>query len=317
MKNNRLVSVSLLAGAALVACSTEPPKNLTLEAARNGYAMAQGDADVTNYAAVELQEAGNALEKANNAYLKHDGSETVEHLAYLAKQRVAIAQETGKLKAAELAVSNASSERNKVLLEVRTAEANTAKQQAQAAEEDANQKTSQLEATSAQIDAARRQAMMAEETANQKAAELAASNARISQMEQELTELNAKKTDHGLVITLSDVLFDLNKTELKPRGMDSVRKLAKFLNEYPERTVRIEGFTDSTGSSEYNQKLSENRANAVRDALEGMGVSSDRVETRGYGEENPIASNDTSSGRQLNRRVEIILSEDNGEAGTP
>jgi outer membrane protein OmpA-like peptidoglycan-associated protein len=289
MKNNRLVSVSLLAGAALVACSTEPPKNLTLEAARNGYATAQGDADVTNYAAVELQEASNALEKANNAYLKREDTETVEHLAYLAKQRVAIAQETGKLKAAELAVSNASSERDKVLLDLRTAEANTAKQQAQSATE----------------------------SENQKAAELAASNARIAQMEEELKGLNAKKTDHGLVITLSDVLFDLNKTELKPRGMDSVRKLAKFLNEYPERTVRIEGFTDSTGSSEYNQKLSENRANAVRDALEGMGISSDRVETQGYGEENPVASNDTSSGRQLNRRVEIILSEDNGAAGTP
>jgi outer membrane protein OmpA-like peptidoglycan-associated protein len=289
MKNHRLVSVSLLAGAALVACSTQPPKNLTLEAARNGYATAQGDADVTNYAAVELQEAGNALEKANNAYLKREDTETVEHLAYLAKQRVAIAQETGKLKAAELAVSNASSDRDKVLLDLRTAEANAAKQQAQSATE----------------------------SENQRAAELAASNARIAQMEEELKGLNAKKTDHGLVITLSDVLFDLNKTELKPRGMDSVRKLAKFLNEYPDRTVRIEGFTDSTGSDEYNQKLSENRANAVRDALESMGISSDRVETRGYGEENPVASNDTSSGRQLNRRVEIILSEDNGEAGTP
>jgi outer membrane protein OmpA-like peptidoglycan-associated protein len=289
MKENRLVSVSLLAGAVLVACSTQPPKNLTLEAAHNGYATAQGDADVTNYAAVELQEAGNALEKANKAYLKREDTDEVEHLAYLAKQRVAIAQETGKLKAAELAVSNASSERDKALLDLRTAEANAAKQQAQSAAESENQKASQL----------------------------AASNARIAQMEEELKELNAKKTDHGLVITLSDVLFDLNKTELKPRGMDSVQKLARFLNEYPERKVRIEGFTDSTGSTEYNQQLSENRANAVRDALAGMGVSSDRVETRGYGEENPVASNETSSGRQLNRRVEIILSEDGGETGTP
>jgi outer membrane protein OmpA-like peptidoglycan-associated protein len=289
MKENCLVSVSLLAGAVLVACSTQPPKNLTLEAARNGYATAQSDADVTNYAAVELQEAGNALEKANKAYLKREDTDEVEHLAYLAKQRVAIAQETGKLKAAELAVSNASSDRDKALLDLRTAEANAARQQAQSAAESENQKASQL----------------------------AASNARIAQMEEELKELNAKKTDHGLVITLSDVLFDLNKTELKPRGMDSVQKLARFLNEYPERKVRIEGFTDSTGSTEYNQQLSENRANAVRDALAGMGVSSDRVETRGYGEENPVASNETSSGRQLNRRVEIILSEDGGETGTP
>jgi outer membrane protein OmpA-like peptidoglycan-associated protein len=273
----------------LVACSTQPPKNLTLEAARNGYATAQGDADVTNYAAVELQEAGNALEKANKAYLKREDTDEVEHLAYLAKQRVAIAQETGKLKAAELAVSNASSERDKALLDLRTAEANAARQQAQSAAESENQKASQL----------------------------AASNARIAQMEEELKELNAKKTDHGLVITLSDVLFDLNKTELKPRGMDSVQKLARFLNEYPGRKVRIEGFTDSTGSTEYNQQLSENRANAVRDALASMGVSSDRVETQGYGEENPVASNETSSGRQLNRRVEIILSEDGGETGTP
>ena len=139
---------------------------------------------------------------------------------------------------------------------------------------------------------------------------LAAANARISQMEGELKDLNAKKTERGMVITLGDVLFDTNKAELRTVGTNSVQKLAEFLKEYPERKILIEGHTDSTGSSDYNQNLSDRRAIAVRDTLINMEVGGDRVSTRGYGETNPVASNETTSGRQSNRRVEIIISSD-------
>lgn len=296
MRKYHIVPVILLAGVTLGACSMQPEKNSALDEARAGYSAAQSNPDVTNLAAVELQQAGTALDKANEAQGKREDREVVDHLAYLTTQRVAIAEETARLKTAEAAVANAGIERDKVRLDVRTAEA----------------------------DAARRQAMLTQETTDQRMAELTAANvratdrasqadARVSQMEEELEGLNARKTDRGMVITLGDVLFATNVAEIGPRGADSVHKLAGFLNEYPERTVLIEGFTDSTGSSGYNQELSDRRANAVRDSLISKGVSGDRVRTRGYGQENPVASNQTVAGRQMNRRVEVVFSDADGK----
>jgi outer membrane protein OmpA-like peptidoglycan-associated protein len=134
----------------------------------------------------------------------------------------------------------------------------------------------------------------------------------IAQQEQQLRELDAKQTARGMVITLGDVLFSVNRAELSSGGVRNVQKLAGFLNQYPQRKVLIEGHTDSTGSLSINQPLSERRADAVRTALVGMGISGDRIETRGYADAHPVASNNTAAGRQLNRRVEIILSDDNG-----
>ena len=105
----------------------------------------------------------------------------------------------------------------------------------------------------------------------------------------QLKELNAKKTERGLVITLGDVLFSTNKAQLKSGGMRNVQKLADFLKQYPQHKVLVEGYTDSTGSDSLNQELSERRANAVRTALLDMGISSDRINTRGYGEAFPVA----------------------------
>jgi outer membrane protein OmpA-like peptidoglycan-associated protein len=128
----------------------------------------------------------------------------------------------------------------------------------------------------------------------------------------QLKALNAQKTERGMVITLGDVLFSTNKAQLKSGGMRNVQKLAEFLTQYPQYKVSVEGHTDSQGSDEHNQELSERRADAVQAALLDMMITSDRITTRGYGEGFPVASNDNAGGRQLNRRVEIILSDENG-----
>jgi outer membrane protein OmpA-like peptidoglycan-associated protein len=129
-----------------------------------------------------------------------------------------------------------------------------------------------------------------------------------------VAELEARPTERGLVLTLgSDVLFDFDRYELKPGAKRTVERVADFLNEYPERKVLVEGFTDSLGSREYNMGLSERRANAVRMALLERGVDPDRIKIRGYGPDHPVASNDTEAGRQRNRRVEIVVSDDEGE----
>lgn len=137
--------------------------------------------------------------------------------------------------------------------------------------------------------------------------------ARSRAFESQLRDLNAKKTDRGLVITIGDVLFDTGRAELKPGGMRSVERLVGFLKEYPQRKAMIEGFTDSTGSDATNQALSGRRADAVRSALVGMGVGSDRLTAQGCGEQYPVAGNDSAGGRQMNRRVEIVLSDESGK----
>ncbi|MDO9467347.1 MAG: OmpA family protein [Thiobacillus sp.] len=346
MKKNRYLPLSLIAAAMLAGCTTMPPKNTALEDARSVYSSARTNPQVVNLAPIELQKAGETLNKADAALSKGDDA-AVNQLAYLTRQQVAIAQETAKRKAAEEAVISASAQRDQVRLAARTAEADAAKRQAamsqaevdearrQAAiaQQTAEQQAAALAAASAQaqrdealiaarqaeLEAARQQALIAQQTAEQKAAALEAARAQaerdqamIAQQEQQLKELDAKQTARGMVITLGDVLFSVNKAELSSGGVRNVQKLANFLNQYPQRKVLIEGHTDSTGSLSINQPLSERRADAVRTALVGMGISGDRIQTRGYADAHPVASNNTAAGRQLNRRVEIILSDDSG-----
>jgi outer membrane protein OmpA-like peptidoglycan-associated protein len=123
-----------------------------------------------------------------------------------------------------------------------------------------------------------------------------------------MADLQAKKTERGMIITIGDVLFATGQATLTQAGMGNLRKLADALAQNPERTVLVEGFTDSVGGTAYNQDLSERRASAVRNALLGMGVDGRRIAMKGYGEAYPVAANDTASNRQLNRRVEIVLS---------
>jgi outer membrane protein OmpA-like peptidoglycan-associated protein len=300
MLNHRFLPLSLITIATLAACALAP--NTSLEEARGGYAAAQSDPQVVKLAVGELYQAGDALNKANDAWSKGEDAALVDQLAYLVKQRVAIAQETARQKEAEMAAASASAERDRIRLEARTAEADAAQRNAAASQRSAEASQRESEASLRQSEASQRQAQDAE--------------ARSRQLEAQLKELDAKKTARGLVITLGDVLFDTNMAQLKPGGMRGVQKLADILRQYPQRNVLIEGFTDSTGSSSHNQELSDRRANAVRTALLDTGISADRLATRGYGVNFPVASNATAEGRQLNRRVEIIVSSD-GEMIAP
>jgi outer membrane protein OmpA-like peptidoglycan-associated protein len=129
---------------------------------------------------------------------------------------------------------------------------------------------------------------------------------------QELQALQAKQTDRGMVMTLSDVLFDTGRSTLKPGADRDLDRLARALKDNSNTRVMIEGHTDSVGSDSYNEELSQRRAQAVADALRMRGVASDRYEAKGLGKSFPVASNDTNAGRQQNRRVEIVFSDDAG-----
>ncbi len=152
---------------------------------------------------------------------------------------------------------------------------------------------------------AERQAVLADA----REAQAKAAERRASTLEQELSDMRAKKTDRGMVLTLGDVLFDTGKATLKPGAYNTVDRVASVLKESPDRKVTIEGHTDSTGSAELNQALSERRADAVRTALLERGVNSNQIVAVGKGMEMPIASNDNAAGRQRNRRVEMIFTD--------
>lgn len=130
---------------------------------------------------------------------------------------------------------------------------------------------------------------------------------RIDSLEAELAALQAKETDRGLVVTLGDILFDVDQAELTPGGELQVARLADALRQMPDRSVLIEGHTDSSGTESYNLDLSQRRASAVEGMLILRGVDPTRVVTRGYGEEYPVTSNDSAAGRQQNRRVEVVI----------
>jgi len=300
-----LSSLTLLAVAVLAACATTPEPNAMLEQARSDYRAAAANPQARDLAGGELKQASDALARADEAWARKEAKPQVDQLAYLAKQRAAIAEETARQKGAELAVANANAQRDKVRLAARTTEADAATRAAEAARLQSQEAQRQSAVSQQQADTARQQAAVSQQQA-------ADAQLRTSQLEALLRDMNAKKTERGMVVTIDDVLFDTDQARLKPGGMRNVEKLAGFFQQNPQRKALVEGFTDSTGSAGHNQELSGRRADAVRSALVGMGVAGERITTHGYGQAYPVAGNDNSSGRQLNRRVQIVLSDDSG-----
>jgi outer membrane protein OmpA-like peptidoglycan-associated protein len=161
-------------------------------------------------------------------------------------------------------------------------------------------------------EAERQQILLA---ARENEAQQAQAEAQSRQMAKELQDMKVSQTKRGIVLALGDVLFDTGRADLKPGAERSIEQLTSFLNEHPERKVQIEGFTDSQGPDDYNMELSQKRADAVAMAIIQRGINTQRVRAMGYGEEFPVASNKDSGSRQLNRRVEIIVS--NGDQAIP
>lgn len=292
MKNAYLTPVLLAVTVLIGACSSTPKTTGLLDLTRTEYRMAQSNPQVAAYAPVEMKQASIAMAQAEAAAKDKDSDTKIDKLAYLARQKIALTQEVAKQKSAELQVAASGKERDQLLIDQRTNEANTARMNA----ENARLATQQAQGQTAD---AQRQAQEAQ--------------ARAAQLEAQLADLAAKKTERGMVITLGDVLFGTDLARLNADGMRTAQKLADVLQQNPQRTVLVEGFTDSTGAADYNQALSERRAAAVQTALLELGVERTRVAIHGYGEAHPVASNDSASSRQLNRRVEIVLSDDSGK----
>jgi len=308
---SKLALMVLIAGLA-AGCATVEQRPAALEDARLAVEAARTNPQVIALAPIELSDAEAAYQRAIALYRSEGDTVEVRHLAYLARQRASIARETAVLKSAELAISNANSERDRVRLLARTREAENAGRAAALAE---------LRADAARRDAlaAEQQAAAAQEQARQSQNDALASRQQVRDIEiqmamlaAELRDIKANPTDRGMVITLSDVLFDTGSAKLRPGALRVVARLAVFMREHPDRTLAVEGFTDSVGSSLVNEELSRRRAEAVRAALMDAGIDGSRIVARGYGDVYPVATNDTPEGRQRNRRVEIVISDERG-----
>lgn len=275
----------------LAGCQTTPPASTELSAARAAFERARTDPYATRSGALEIERAQQALRSAEQAALRERDAAQARHFAYLAVQRSEIAMALGAQAQSDERVQKASQDRERLLLEARTREAEMAARTARSAQGDA-------QAMRDQAEMARRQAATQAE--------------RAKALERDLQALQAHSTQRGMVVTLGDVLFDTGKAELQPGAQRRVEQLAAVLKQYPERRVLIEGFTDSVGPENLNLELSRRRAEAFQRALEQAGVEPARMEVRAWGEANPVASNRTPAGRQQNRRVEVLFSDENG-----
>jgi outer membrane protein OmpA-like peptidoglycan-associated protein len=263
------ITTALAAAIGLSACASQPNSNL--QQAEAQYAQLQSDPRASQMAALETEDAGQALEKASQAYENGD-EERVDQLSYVAKRRIELAEQTIALRSAEKELEQSAAKRAEAQLSAREQQLQSSKQQLQLSKQ-----------------------------------ELAAREQQIRELK---NELEAKQTERGTLVTLGDVLFDVDKSALKPSGVRDVQKLASFLNDNPERQLVVEGYTDSTGADSYNQQLSQRRAESVQRALVRAGVDSRRIQVVGYGEQYPVASNDSASSRSQNRRVEVTISDD-------
>ncbi|HUG24140.1 OmpA family protein [Piscinibacter sp.] len=291
--NTRHFVLAALAAAALAACSTVPDRNDALVDARTRVSAAQSNPQVATLAPDELQRATASLRVAEKAWSDGGPTATVNHLSYMTVQRVAVATQTASSRASQAVTAGAAADRDKMRLAARTDEAEVAQRQLAASQQNNAQKAAELAA--------------AEATAVLDRDRVERSRARAAELEAQLAELNAKKTDRGIVVTLGDVLFDSGKSRLLPDGARNMAKLAAVFKGDPQPRASIEGYTDSVGSSASNIDLSQRRADAVMAALVREGVAPDHLSTYAYGEENPTADNGTATGRQMNRRVEIVF----------
>jgi len=225
-----------------------------------------------------------------------------------AKAQAAKVQAESDTMNAQAAKAQAEADSAKARNDAADAQAATAKAQSEMAANQASSATA-LSAAQADADQSRADTLKAQQAAQQAETDKAAMRTKLS--EQLNSILQTRDTARGLIVSMSDVLFDTGKYSLKPGAREKLSKVAGILLAYPGLNIEVGGYTDNVGGDAMNQTLSENRAGSVRDYLVQQGVATNSVSSRGFGNSLPVSSNDNSAGRQQNRRVELLVS---GEA---
>ncbi|MGB6451322.1 MAG: OmpA family protein [Steroidobacteraceae bacterium] len=263
-----------------------------VDVARNQAAAALGEANAAN------QAAANSNQQALDARSQED---TANQAAASSNQQALDAR--SQADTANLAAANS----NQQALDARS-QTDTANLAAANSNQQALDARNQADTANQAAANSNQQALDARTDADAANLSAASSNQQVAELQRQIDALQAKPTDRGLVVTLGDVLFSSGGSSLKVGSSDNLTRLAAFLVHYPDRTATIEGYTDSLGGADYNQALSQRRADSVKSYLVRKGVDSDRLTASGEGDSSPVADNDSASGRQQNRRVEVIIS---------
>jgi outer membrane protein OmpA-like peptidoglycan-associated protein len=324
---NYILRYALAALIALVVagCATPPPPPGVLDNLRADLAALEENEEVTELAPAALAEARVAVRRAGMEEL---GEEEREQRVWLARKQLEIARAEAFAERARRDVAVVDKRRTDLLLRASRLEAEEARraaedalltqaatreemqraredamtaeerrqraaEEAARAQEEADQARALAEAQSAEIELARREAELASQTAES--------------LQRRLEYMEYRQTDRGVVVTLGDVLFEVGETELLDTATQNLRDVIELLESEPDKQIRIEGHTDSTGPNALNLRLSRERAEAVRDALIELGIDADRLTAVGMGEDFPIATNETAEGRARNRRVDVIV----------
>lgn len=258
-----------VASVLLAACAAAPLKPDGAVEVRSKLTELQADPNLASRAPLAIKEADAAVRAAEQPQAD---KELGVHRVYLANRKVETARAQAETRFAEDQRGALSAQRERARLDARTREVDVAKNQAAAAH-------------------------VAAASSEQEAAEL----------QRQIEVLQAKVTDRGVIVTLGDVLFETGRADLREGSAGNLNKLVAFLEKYPDRVVAIEGYTDSVGTEDYNQALSQRRADSVRSYLLRHGIDSRRLSASGMGKTDPVASNESASGRQQNRRVAVII----------
>ena len=281
------VAATLFAG-----CASVPKHPAGSEQVRAKLTALQSEPTLANRAQVAIKDAEGAVVLAE---MTEKDLVLAAHRVYIADRKVDTARALAETSFSEQERTALNEQAEKARLDSRTREADVAKTDALVARaESAEQKVA--------ANSARSDADAAQVAAN-------ASQLQAAELQRQIEVLQARPTDRGLVLTLGDTLFATGKSEIKSGATANLDRLTTFMNEYPKRTATIEGYTDSMGSDEMNQSLSERRADAVKRYLIDQGVGSARLTSTGRGESSPVADNESAAGRQQNRRVEVVISQ--------
>jgi outer membrane protein OmpA-like peptidoglycan-associated protein len=278
MQRHLLITAAFVGLAAAAACATAPNVNPRIAAAETALARANSDPDVRSLGQASLNDAGEQLVAARQALKRHDDDDFV-HAIRMTETHIQVAEAMGDQVKSEHAIEQIADRQSQLQINSRERAVTRA---------EAGQARAERETTLA--------------TAGQARAEVA-----MRQMREELADYQLQETSLGMSLVLQDLQFASDSSVLREGAKGRLDPLASYLARNESTSIRIAGHTDSIGEDEYNRDLSWRRATAVADYLVTRGVSASHIETVGMGESTPVGSNDTTSGREENRRVEVTI----------
>jgi outer membrane protein OmpA-like peptidoglycan-associated protein len=292
----------------LTACATAPVEPDGAAALRARLTQLQSDPQLGSRAPLAMEQANIAVTAAEKPETDRVRS---AHLEFMADRKISIARAEAESQLSVDQRKGLTEQREAMRLQARTQEADAANRRANMAQANAADQQQLADAANSRAALAQANASDQEQQADAARAATAAATAdaarQADELQRQIDGLQARVTDRGLVLTLGDVLFASGMANLNSGGDAHLGKLAVFLNKYMDRTALIVGYTDNIGGEDYNLGLSQRRADSVKSFLVQQGIDSSRLSASGKGKGSPVADNSSATGRQQNRRVEVII----------